>query len=256
MLPARLVFKGQGWYLQAFDLDREDYRTFRLSRILSPQPTGETFHRRLEPPEADYSGEIPPLFRAEVRLRFAPALAYRVYDEFDQSCVAVQPDGALVVETVLPEDQWLYGYLLSFGTGVEVLSPALLRRRLAALGREIYFAHSSEPDTPCQVSGGMLEPSKPKEVPAMEQYKDMTFCQSCGMPLAPGTAHGTEADGSASPDYCSYCYQDGKFAGEMTMDEMIDFCAPMMAQGNPGMTEDQAKVQMRQFFPMLKRWKR
>lgn len=256
VLPARLVFKGQGWYLQAFDLDREDYRTFRLSRILSPQPTGETFHRRLEPPEADYSGEIPPLFRAEVRLRFAPALAYRVYDEFDQSCVAVQPNGALVVETVLPEDQWLYGYLLSFGTGVEVLSPALLRRRLAALGREIYFAHSSEPDTPCQVSGGMLEPSKPKEVPAMEQYKDMTFCQSCGMPLAPGTAHGTEADGSASPDYCSYCYQDGKFAGEMTMDEMIDFCAPMMAQGNPGMTEDQAKVQMRQFFPMLKRWKR
>ena len=117
VLPARLVFKGQGWYLQALDLDREDYRTFRLSRILSPQPTGETFHRRLEPPEADYSGEIPPLFRAEVRLRFAPALAYRVYDEFDQSCVTVQPDGALVVETVLPEDQWLYGYLLNFGTG-------------------------------------------------------------------------------------------------------------------------------------------
>ena len=90
----------------------------------------------------------------------------------------------------------------------------------------------------------------------MEQYKDMTFCQSCGMPLAPGTAHGTEADGSASPDYCSYCYQDGRFAGEMTMDEMIDFCAPMMAQGNPGMTEDQAKVQMRQFFHMLKRWRK
>ena len=60
VLPARLVFKGQGWYLQAYDLDREDYRTFRLSRILSPEPAGEVFHRRLDPPEADYSGEIPP----------------------------------------------------------------------------------------------------------------------------------------------------------------------------------------------------
>jgi len=256
VLPARLVFKGPGWYLQAYDLDREDYRTFRLSRILSPEPAGEVFHRRLDPPEADYSGEIPPLFRAEVRLRFAPALAYRVYDEFDQSCVAVQPDGALVVETVLPEDQWLYGYLLSFGAGVEVLSPAPLRKRLADLGRQIYFAHALEPDTPCQVSGGMLEPSKPKEVPAMEQYKDMTFCQSCGMPLAPGTAHGTEADGSPSADYCSYCYKEGEFVGEMTMDEMIDFCAPMMAQANPGMGQDQAKAQMRQFFPMLKRWRK
>ncbi len=256
VLPARLVFKGQGWYLQAFDLEREAYRTFRLSRILSPAPTGEVFHRRLEPPEADYSGEIPPLFRAEVRLRFAPSLAYRVYDEFDQSCVSVQPDGALVVEAVLPEDQWLYGYLLSFGTGVEVLSPTLLRRRLAALGREIYFAHVSEPDTPCQVSGSTMEPSTTKEVPAMENYKDMKFCQSCGMPLMPGAETGTEADGSPSADYCSYCYKGGRFVGEMTMDEMIDFCAPMMAQANPGMTQEQAKAQMHQFFPMLKRWRK
>ena len=255
VLPARLVFKGQGWYLQAFDLDREAYRTFRLSRILSPAFTGEVFHRRLDPPDIDFSGDIPPLFRVETRLRFAPCMAYRVYDEFDQSCVAHQPDGSLLVETVFPEDQWLYGYLLSFGAGVEVLSPDTLRKRLALLGQEIFRAHS-EPDTPCQVPGDMMGPSQTKEVPTMEQYKDMKFCQSCGMPLGPDTAHGTEADGSPSADYCSYCYKDGKFAGEMTMEQMIDFCAPMMAQANPGMTQDQAKAQMHQFFPMLKRWKR
>ncbi len=255
VLPARLVFKGQGWYLQAFDLDREAYRTFRLSRILSPAFTGEVFHRRLDPPDIDFSGDIPPLFRVETRLRFAPCMAYRVYDEFDQSCVAHQPDGSLLVETVFPEDQWLYGYLLSFGAGVEVLSPDTLRKRLALLGQEIFRAHS-EPDTPCQVPGDMMGPSQTKEVPTMEQYKDMKFCQSCGMPLGPDTAHGTEADGSPSADYCSYCYKDGKFAGEMTMEQMIDFCAPMMAQANPGMTEEQAKARMHQFFPMLKRWKR
>lgn len=256
VLPARLVFKGQGWYLQAFDLEREDYRTFRLSRILSPSFAGEVFHRRLDPPDIEFSGEIPPLFRVEARLRFAPYMAYRVYDEFDQSCVARQEDGSLLVESVFPEDQWLYGYLLSFGAGVEVLAPDTLRRRLAALGLEIYRAHAGEHDTPCQGWGAMMGPSQTKEVPVMEQYKDMKFCQSCGMPLGPGSPRGTEADGSASEDYCSYCYKDGKFAGEMTMEEMIDFCAPMMAQANPGMTEDQAKAQMHQFFPMLKRWKR
>ncbi len=255
-LPARLVFKGQGWYLQAFDLEREDYRTFRLSRMLSPEFAGEAFHRRLEPPDIDFSGDIPPLFRVEAKLRFAPCMAYRVYDEFDQGCVKRQEDGSLLVEAVFPEDQWLYGYLLSFGAGVEVLAPDALRRRLAALGWKIYWAHASEHDMPCQGCGAMMEPSKTKEVPAMEQYKDMKFCQSCGMPLGPDTPHGTESDGSPSADYCSYCYKDGKFAGEMTMEEMIDFCAPMMAQGNPGMTQDQAKAQMRQFFPMLKRWKK
>lgn len=256
VLPARLVFKGQGWYLQAFDLEREDYRTFRLSRMLSPALTGEAFHRRLEPPDVEFSGEIPPLFRVEARLRFAPYMAYRVYDEFDQSCVERQEDGSLLVEAVFPEDQWLYGYLLSFGAGVEVLAPDVLRRRLAALGWKIYWAHAGEHDTPCQVSGAMMGPSNTEEVPTMENYKDMKFCQSCGMPLGPDTAHGTEADGSPSADYCAYCYKEGAFVGEMTMEEMIDFCAPMMAQSNPGMTQDQAKAQMFQFFPMLKRWKK
>ena len=256
-LPARLVFKGQGWYLQAFDLEREAYRTFRLSRILSPAFTGEVFHRRLAPPDIDFPGEIPPLFRVEARLRFASCLAYRVYDEFDQSCVTRrEEDGSLVVEAVFPEDQWLYGYLLSFGAGVEVLAPDTLRRRLAALGQEIFRAHSGKPDTPCQVSDAMMEPSQTKEVPVMEQFKDMKFCQSCGMPLAPGVAMGTEADGGESPDYCGYCYKGGQFTGEMTMEEMIDFCTPMMVQGNPGMTAEQAKAQMHQFFPMLKRWKK
>ncbi len=256
VLPARLVFKGQGWYLQAFDLEREDYRTFRLSRILSPAFAGEVFHRRLTPPGIDYSGDIPPLFRVEVKLRFASCMAYRVYDEFDQSCVARQEDGSLLVETVFPEDQWLYGYLLSFGAGVEVLSPDTLRRRLAALGQEIFRAHSEKPDIPCPVQDVTMGSSKTKEVPTMENYKDMKFCQSCGMPLTPGVELGTEADGSPNADYCSYCYKDGKFVGEMTMEEMIDFCTPMMVQANPGMTAEQAKAQMHQFFPLLKRWKK
>ncbi|MDE6261608.1 MAG: WYL domain-containing protein [Oscillospiraceae bacterium] len=255
VLPARLVFKGQGWYLQAFDLEREDYRTFRLSRILSPAFTGEVFHRRLDPPDIEFSGDIPPLFRVEVKLRFAPYMAYRVYDEFDQGCVKRQEDGSLLVETVFPEDQWLYGYLLSFGAGVEVLSPDTLRRRLAALGQEIFRAHSEKPDTPCQVPDATMESSKTEEVPIMD-FANMKFCQSCGMPLTPGVELGTEADGSHNPDYCGYCYKGGQFAGEMTMEEMIDFCAPMMVQGNPGMTEEQAKAQMHQFFPMLKRWRK
>ena len=39
------------------------------------------------------------------------------------------------------------------------------------------------------------------------------------------------------------------------MEEMIDFCAGPMAQANPGMTEEQARQQMRKFFPLLLRWK-
>ena len=87
VLPARLVFKGSAWYLQAFDLDREDYRTFRLSRIVDLHTDGEIFHRRLTPPELAFAGDIPPLFRVDAVLKFAPSLAWRVYDEFHRDCV-------------------------------------------------------------------------------------------------------------------------------------------------------------------------
>ena len=42
----------------------------------------------------------------------------------------------------------------------------------------------------------------------------------------------------------------------MTMEQMIGFCAPMVARANPGMTEEQAKAQMRRFFPTLLRWRK
>lgn len=84
---------------------------------------------------------------------------------------------------------------------------------------------------------------------------EQNFCQSCGMPLAAAEDYGTEADGSRSPHYCKYCYQQGAFQGAMTMQEMIDFCTPMVVQANPGITAEQAQAQMHKFFPTLLRWK-
>jgi len=38
------------------------------------------------------------------------------------------------------------------------------------------------------------------------------ICQSCGMPLARDEeGGGSNADGSLSSEYCSHCYQKGKF---------------------------------------------
>ena len=90
----------------------------------------------------------------------------------------------------------------------------------------------------------------------MDEMKDMQFCQSCGMPMTREEMQGTEADGSRSEDYCAYCYKDGAFVQDCTMEEMIDFCAPIWVREMPGMTEDAARAQMRAFFPQLKRWKR
>lgn len=44
--PDRLVLLGRRWYLVAYDLDREDWRSFRVDRVGAPQPTRARFQRR------------------------------------------------------------------------------------------------------------------------------------------------------------------------------------------------------------------
>ena len=50
--PLRLVSLGRRWYLVAYDLDRQDWRSFRMDRIDEPRPTGQRFRTR-ELPASD-----------------------------------------------------------------------------------------------------------------------------------------------------------------------------------------------------------
>lgn len=88
---------------------------------------------------------------------------------------------------------------------------------------------------------------------------EQKFCQSCGMPLTADNK-GTNADGSSNEEYCIYCYKDGRFTQDFTMEQMIEFCAQFTDQMNEqagwSLTPEQAKEQMRRFFPNLKRWKK
>ena len=86
------------------------------------------------------------------------------------------------------------------------------------------------------------------------------YCQSCGMPLKTAEDFGKNADGSKNEDYCRYCFENGKFTMDCTMDEMIEHCAQFVAEfnkdANVTFTKEQAVAEMRNFFPHLKRWKK
>ena len=87
---------------------------------------------------------------------------------------------------------------------------------------------------------------------------EQQLCQSCGMPLNDEN-RGIHADGSRSEDYCMYCYKNGAFTQDFTMGQMIEFCLQFLDQWNAqagcNLTPIQAKEQMLQYFPRLKRWK-
>ena len=89
--------------------------------------------------------------------------------------------------------------------------------------------------------------------------KEQRFCQSCGMPLTEEVL-GTNADGSKNEDYCMYCYRDGKFLQDCTMDEMIEHCAQFVGAVNEGLenpiTKEEYIGMMKTYFPQLKRWRK
>ena len=82
---------------------------------------------------------------------------------------------------------------------------------------------------------------------------EQKFCQSCGMPLTEEIL-GTNVDGSKNEDYCMYCYKDGKFLQDCTMEEMIEHCAVNEGLEKP-ITKEEYIGQMKTYFPQLKRWR-
>lgn len=79
------------------------------------------------------------------------------------------------------------------------------------------------------------------------------FCQSCGMPMT-AEDFGTNKDGSLDEDYCRYCYVDGAFTTDSTLEEMIDICVKYMVKPGEGMTEESARALLQEQLPKLKRW--
>ena len=78
------------------------------------------------------------------------------------------------------------------------------------------------------------------------------ICQSCGMPLSDDFL-AREADGSFNERYCKWCWEDGHFLQDCTMEEMVEHCVPLMPLGQ---TEpERCRDYMRGLLPTLERWK-
>ena len=124
--PIKLIFKSKDWYLYGFCLLRNDYRFFKLTRIKDLVISPETFIREvLQPPKTRMENKN--FNTVSVTLKFSPQVAFRVYDEFTDS-VTTDSENNLYVTTKLPDNEFVYNYLLTFGDTAEVLAPAHVRK--------------------------------------------------------------------------------------------------------------------------------
>lgn len=79
-------------------------------------------------------------------------------------------------------------------------------------------------------------------------------CQSCGMPLISPGDFGTKKDGKKSGEYCTHCFQRGRFTDEgITLQEKIEKNVEIAK--SMGVPEDKAREFAESVIPKLKRWK-
>lgn len=135
--PLKLVFKSKSWYLQGFCLLKSDCRTFKISRMSNVNMLDDAFDgKNFQIPKIEHFEYKSPNL-VDVKLYFSPHVAYRAYDEFDEQDIIKNEDGSLIASISVPNDYWLYNYILSFGVAVEVLEPQSVRDEIVRQAEEI-----------------------------------------------------------------------------------------------------------------------
>lgn len=140
--PYKLVYKDKAWYLYALCLSRNENRLFRLSRIKNVNLTEIQFERKTDTyqyhsvfPMPEEIGNL-----IDLELEFTLDVGYRLFDTLDDTAITKHENGYRVKLT-LPENDWLYDFLMSFGNKVTIIRPKSIRQTLKTKHEEARDHH-------------------------------------------------------------------------------------------------------------------
>lgn len=130
------------------------------------------------------------------------------------------------VEDLLTEYERVKSLNIGSVTGIREANPSY------------YYFHLTDPDNNIiEVTGGY--------------HMDTYICQSCGMKMQP-EEYGKNADGSVCHDFCRYCWTDGHFSKNETMEEMIEsnlkFLDEFNRENDTNLTPKEAREEMMKYF--------
>ncbi|MCL2285245.1 MAG: YafY family transcriptional regulator [Firmicutes bacterium] len=139
--PVQLQFQSRTWYVHGYCLMRQGMRLFKLSRVRDLTVTTRHYPLRdlctVPQNESQPSRQRP---MVTLKIKISPEMTYRLYDDFPPG--ELQPDGSHIVTTTWPEDNWLYGFILSYGEYAEVLEPQHIRDIIKEKAHKIMQSHS------------------------------------------------------------------------------------------------------------------
>lgn len=120
--PYKAHFRELHWYLFGYCLERKDYRTFKLTRILNIQKDGFFVPRTDQEfqHEKQYNEQKE---MVNVHLSIDVAVRDQFIERYGKDAVIKETAKSYIATIELPENQYAYQFLAGFGNKVKIIKP-------------------------------------------------------------------------------------------------------------------------------------
>lgn len=140
--PWKLVYKGQAWYLQGWCTTRKAERFFKLTRMKNVLMTGKSANISRDSVSNQNTSETksPGSFKPEmitIKAKVSHQKISYLLDSFICSDIIPHKDGSITATFTVPDYDWIYEMLLSFGGHLKIISPKTVKDKILSLADDV-----------------------------------------------------------------------------------------------------------------------
>jgi predicted DNA-binding transcriptional regulator YafY len=144
--PIAVIYKWYAWYMLAYNLAKQDYRTYKLVRMKDMCITENKFSKEhmsaeeiLNDCNSSYQGKD---ISTRVRMRCRGNAIHRIKEYLNGQLIEVFEDGTAIMEIhIVENEQWWIGVVLSQGKEVEIIEPEHIKERIINSAKDILFLY-------------------------------------------------------------------------------------------------------------------
>lgn len=138
--PIAVIYRWYAWYLLAYSRVKDDYRTYKIVRMRDLKIADKPFEKEHESADVILKKMDRTDSRSyiEILIKCKETAKSRIIEYLKGKVIRELPNGgALIKATVVENEQFWIGTLLSLGDKAEVIAPEEIRRRLLHSAEEI-----------------------------------------------------------------------------------------------------------------------
>lgn len=139
--PCLITFKWSAWYVLGFCCESQDFRLFKLNRLWNAQLLDEVFVPKTVP---DEKLDDPFSDESKVTLLFDPDVEYLLVEAYGPHSYEIQEDGRLKATLGYTNSEYIFSWILGFGSRVQILSPPDLAEKHKETARKILAGYEHD----------------------------------------------------------------------------------------------------------------